>query len=456
MTLYILAIAVGYCCGEMTCGRTIPNGLVMKNVFAFSVSLILCVLTASNACTVEQNTKPTREQIIEFLEDYRNNHPLTEAEKRVGWDKREKVDLVKQFGTDFAGLDLSGLDFRIEARRVVASGADFSYCNMQETAFDGAELVQCKFTHTDLSHAMLRCCELKNADFSNARLSETEFLYSNMQNTLFADLDASTCEFYGIDFAEARLMKTNFSQAVFDMGSDFQRADLSDANMTNTTFHLYSHFQDANLNNVNFTNAYLALADFSGANLEGADFTGANLYAALFIDVRGIDDAQRKALERRSARWFYDFVQNSYKISRLWFYPGCLLTLIFAVICSITGIRSKEKKTRSFMIAFLLNGFAVFSTFCTFLMLFSGGHPVRQMSGGNYNAWSTWLHFFPIPMLGLMICIVCSVVLIFIVLIRLILNRNNVQPWRLFFYQVLTLTHCLFAFNWLIMFMPDA
>ena len=72
--------------------------------------LLVSLLTVMNVCAAEYGTKPTREQIIAFLEDWRNNHPLTEAEKQ-DWKKREKIDLVKQFGTDFTGLDLSGIDF---------------------------------------------------------------------------------------------------------------------------------------------------------------------------------------------------------------------------------------------------------------------------------------------------------------------------------------------------------
>jgi hypothetical protein len=263
------------------------------------------------------------------------------------------------------------------------------------------------------------------------------------------------CKIWGCDFAEADVSETNFSGTeMYPYGTKFPSA-----NCTGTSFRgcdlSYADFSNACLKNADFSGAKLYKADFTGANLEGADFTGANLGAAVFSGVTGIDDAQRQALEKRTARWWYDLKEGVGDFLTVTFYPGYLLTLIFVITCSIVGLRYKEEKTRLFMIAFYINGFAVFSTFCTFLMLFSGGHFVRQMSG-NMEVWRAWLHFFPIPAFGLMICIVCSFVLMCIVLVLLIRNHNNCRPWKLFLYQVLTLLHCLFAFNWLIMFMPDA
>ena len=301
----------------------------MKQIFFALLCLFVTAVFAS-----AQDTKPTREQIIEFLEEWQNR-PLTEEEQTVGRDKREKVDLVKQFGTDFSGLDLSGINF------------------------------------------------------SNVDLR-------------------------------------------------------------------YAKFYDTLLKNTNFTNAYLFLADFGGADIEGAIFDGANLYAATFIDLKGIDDTQRKSLERRSARWYYDFKQNFYTLLSDLFIPSYLLVVIATIIFSIIGLCSKETKTRLFVIACFPNGFAIFSTFCTLLMMFSGGHPVRQMSAGNWNAWSTWLHFFPIPALGLLLCILVSFVLVCIALVQLFWKLNDRRQWKLFAYLGLTLAHAILAFNWLMMFMPDA
>ena len=145
-----------------------------------------------------------------------------------------------------------------------------------------------------------------------------------------------------------------------------------------------------------------------------------------------------------------------YKFCFWLLYPGCLLIVAVVVIFSIVGLRSKEGKTRPFIFACCLNGFAVFSTLCTFLMMFSGGHPVRQMSGGNMDAWSLWLSFFPIPMFGLMLCVIFSFVLVCITLVPLFWKPNDSRQWTFFAYQGLTLAHVLLAFNWLVMFMPDA
>ena len=260
-------------------------------------------------------------------------------------------------------------------------------------------------------------------------------------------------------------MNTNFAHVLFDMGSSFHKADLSGANMSNAFFRIRAEFWDANLKNVDFSNARFHLADFSGANLEETIFDGADLYAATFIDVKGIDEAQRKSLERRAARWFYDFTQNFYDFLSVLFFPGYLLVIILAVILSITGLLKWEKKiraivispnfTKSFVAAFFMNGFAVLSTLCTFLMMFSGGHSTRQMTG-SMEIWRAWLHFFPIPVFSLLICIVLSFVLLLFAFVLLFRKRNGDRPWKLFFYLVLTFVHVLLAFNWLFMFMPDA
>jgi len=426
----------------------------MKNLFWGFLSVILCVLTATNTFTSEQ-TKPTREQIIEFLEDYRNNHPFTEDEKMIAGSEREKINLVEHLGTDFSGLDLSGIDFREFERWIILHGVDFSGCNLQGTSFFGSVLTECNFSDTNLANTSFRFCELNQADFSRAKLNKTVFAYSKMQNAVFADLDASTCHFETVKFIEAKLMRTNFSGAKLQYHNDFPKADLTGANLSGANLY-YSRFQGANLKNVSFRNANLHLADFTGANLEGTDFTGANLEAAIFADVTSVDDDQRQALLKQSARWWYDLKEGFYDFLKVAFYPFYLLIAACAITFSIIGHRKKEDKTRSFRIAELLNGFAVFSTLCTLMILFSGGHPVRQMSQGNYNAWSTWLSFFPIPMLGLMICIVISFILLLLALDPLVWNWHKKRRWGLFFYQILTLVHCLLAFNWLIMFMPDA
>jgi uncharacterized protein YjbI with pentapeptide repeats len=429
-------------------------------LFHFAL-LVICILSATNAFASEQDTKPTREQIIEFLEDYKKNHPITDEKQK--WDNREKINLVEQFGTDFTGLDLSGIDLRDGiGYGIVASGADFSGCNFQGTYLFGSILTGCNFTNADLTDAQLRFCALGNADFSRAKLDRTGFGYNSMRGVLFTDLDARTCDFSSVDFREAKLMRTNFTQAVFRWGNDFQNADLTEANLSDADLSGVQ-FCGANLKNVSFRSSDLHLADFSGANLEGTDFTGADIDAAIFVDVKGIDEASRQALEKQAARWWYDLKENFADCLTVAFYPSYLFTLILATICSIVGLIQKHEKhgiiighalSRFFVTAFFLNGFAVFSAFCTFLMMFSGGHAVRQMSG-NMNVWSAWLQFFPIPALGLCFCIGCSFVLLLAVFVSLFKWREN-RPWRLFFYMMLTLIHCLFAFNWLMMFMPDA
>ena len=399
----------------------------MGRIFLTLLCLFVMAVFAS-----AQDTKPTRELIIKFLGGWRYV-PITDKEKE--WKERTKVDLVKQFGTDFTGLDLSGIDFI----QTDASGADFSHCNMRNGCFSYTRLDDCNFSNADLTGAKFCDCEFVNANFSHVRLHQTYFLYGKMQNASFVNPDATTSEFSYVDFSEAKLSNTDFSQAACFQGSGFQNADLSNANFSNASL-LEANFQNANLKNTNFSNANLHLADFSGANLEGTNFDGTNLYAATFTDVKGIDDAQRKLLEKRSARWHYDFMQ----VVSGTVYGTCVWLLILSplwvgiatVIFFVLGLRSKEEKTRLFILAGFLNGFPLF---VMSLMLLT--------AWGAMSIWD-WVSLMPMLAFGLLICVLLSLLSVILALVLFWKQRNS-RPWQSFLYQVLTFVHCLLVFIWL-------
>ncbi len=150
---------------------------------------------------------------------------------------------------------------------------------------------------------------------------------------------------------------------------------------------------------------------------------------------------------------------GEYTMFRLFFfsYPIYFPLLVILAILSFRCIRQNDENP-SFFFVLALNVFAVLSTASTFAMMFSGGHPVKQMSQGNWQAWSAWLNFYPIPFLGLMVCVFIAFVFVFIYLVRLCRDKttNKTLAVNLFVYAVFTLIHCCVAFNWLLMFMPDA
>jgi len=176
--------------------------------------------------------------------------------------------------------------------------------------------------------------------------------------------------------------------------------------------------------------------------------------------LQGVQELQpvfrQQALRKQAARWRYDLQMGIRDFFSAIFLPLHLSVIILAVIFSIFGLCAKEAKTWSFKIALFLNGFAIFSTLSTLMMIFSGGHPVRQMSQGNYDAWSAWLHFFPIPLFGMLAVNLISYFLVLLFLILLVFRRREYYTWGLFFYLLLTVIHAITAINWLIMFMPDA
>ncbi|MCL2640042.1 MAG: pentapeptide repeat-containing protein [Phycisphaerales bacterium] len=432
----------------------------MRKTIYGLIFLYLCTFAQTLTFAAE---KPTREQIIEFLEDYRQNRPLTADEKKTK-KGHEIVDLVKRFGTDFTSLDLSGIDFEVEGRIVNVAGADFSNSNMQGVKFDGgvwshrsARLMGCKFQNTDLTKANFYYSEFQDADFTDARLKNTGFFFCKMQRVLFADLDASACHIYGIDFTDAKLMNTDFSKASFYYGSDYQNADLSNANLSNTNQY-GAKFRGANLQNANFTNAELRVSDFTGANLEGAILTGTNLYAAIFRDVQGIDEATREELEKHlDERRRHDFKERVNQILSQLYIPSYISVASLVLFFSIARLLSKKEKTRGgklFMTALVINAFLLFSTLCTFLLIFSGGSSTAQFSTGNMAAWSAWLHFGRLLVLGMLISLVIVHVLPLISFVHLFWKSK--RHWSLFFFLLLTLAHCYFAFSWLMNFAPTA
>ena len=113
---------------------------------------------------------------------------------------------------------------------------------------------------------------------------------------------------------------------------------------------------------------------------------------------------------------------------------GLSITLA-AVICSIVGLCSEEKKTWSFIVACLLNGFAMFSLLYAVLCCF-----VRGLAHA--------VDLFTFFIFGGMVCVGIAFLLMLFVLVLVIWKRNNYRPWKLFFYQVLTLTHCYLVYYW--------
>lgn len=420
-----------------------------RSVAIFVLGVCLAV---EASCLADE--KPTRTQIIGFLEDYRERHPLSENEKTLAVQDREKVDLVKRFGTDFSGLNLSGIDFRILERGVILSGVDFSGCDMQGVFFYGSVMNDCDFSQADLIGAGFWFCEFENANFDRVKLHQTKFAYTKLKNSVFARLDASTSKFESVRFVESNLTGTNFSGAGFEHGKRFTDSDLSGAAFWGANLR-FADFHGAVLKNVDFSHADLTLVDLTDADIEGVNFHGANLKHADFSAAKGIDETKRKALEKLTGRWWYDLKTEVYGFLCVVYLPGFVAVVIAVLIFTAVGYR-KDKKSRSFGIAAFLNGFALFSTFCTIMMLFSGGHPVRQMSMGNYDAWRQWMHFYPIPLFGMMLCVLVAGFMSIVFFAFVTHKYGGTRPWRLFFYQILTLTHCLYAINWLIMFMPDA
>lgn len=423
-----------------------------------SASLAMALLPCCGFLRAEEAppSKPTREAVIALLEKYHQNPPPEPEKPWYPRPGREVIDLAKAFGTDFTGLDLSGVNFVPEGYDTSAKGVDFSGCDLRKARFYDAELIGCNFTGADLSEAFFYCANLNRAIFDGAIMYQTEMQYARLQGARFSRLDVSSCTLAKMDFQGADLSGTNFSgtNTGDEGGIHFGQANLTGASFAGTRLR-FSYFAGADLTGVNFAGADLYWTNFTDANLEDADFSGANVEMADFRKVRGISAETEKSLKSRAGRWFYDLKHAIWDFLSRYYVPAYLLLGGGLAILTVVSVL-QAGNSRMFYVALAINLFAVFSTASSLAMMYSGGHAVRQLSMGNMGVWRLWMSLWPCLFLGMLIANLISYVLMLLFLTRIFKGRKPTGALRLGAYLLLTVCHMLIATNWLTMFVPDA
>lgn len=284
--------------------------------FSFCLTTILIL---SSPSAIAESGKATPDAIREYA--------------RECVDRNAKMDLVKQFGTDFRDLDLRGFDLRGVFRAGMntnLAGADFSGADLRGTNFGAAMLKDAVFRGADLRGAFFTTANLERADLSGAIVEDAHFQECFFTGANLSGLDFSGSTLNGCFFENANLNGAVLQGVSNDLGwrRDMSGASLRGVDLSAFDFSLGdlvgADFSGANLSGVNFEQA-----DLSNANLADAVLDGVKVDAAILDGVTGLDEsvlqelrseadrpgfeARREAAERRKAQkkaifsWSYRF-----------------------------------------------------------------------------------------------------------------------------------------------------
>ena len=216
------------------------------------------------------------------------------------------MNLVKEFETDFSGLDLSGVDFRgyySVNNETILRNANFRGCNLADAEFGSAILDGADFTGANLQRASFVTASLRDAIFTESDVNGARFYQSDLSGARLAGADLSTTSITGCTLHGADL-----SRAVVSGGerrswsNDFAEADLTDANLSGLELHS-SSFRNAMLRRANLSATDLTRADFTGADLSETNLDNAIVAGADFRGARGLSEAERRRLESQAQHW---------------------------------------------------------------------------------------------------------------------------------------------------------
>jgi uncharacterized protein YjbI with pentapeptide repeats len=393
------------------------------------------------------SAKPTREQIVALGERCKQ--------------QKTRMDLVKELGTDFSGLDLSGVDFR-----------GYHYVN-NETILRNADFRGCNLTGAEFGSAIL-----DGSDFTGARLQRVSFVTASVRQAILVDADLDGTRFYQSDLSGAKLSHADLSRADIT-GSTFAGADLAHATLSGAkSEYWWTDFSSADLSGANlagmnlagarFTNVVLRLANLSGANLHQADFAGADLTGAIldsanvdaadFRSARGLSEVERKRLQKSARRWLFDLKTGISGFLGAMRFPAYLGTVVTLVGMSFRAFQPPPLP-KVVRVAACINVFAVLPACAMILLFAAGAHPIAQFDAGSATAmqgWSIWFHIWPLLMFDLLVCF-CAAVVTVLTFLATHLRWSKFKNAQLaFLYTVLTVVHCLFALHWIGSNFPDA
>jgi hypothetical protein len=199
-------------------------------------------------------------------------------------------------------------------------------------------------------------------------------------------------------------------------------------------------------------------ADFTGADLTGTDLTTTNIQYAIFREVKGVDQESISRLQERAARGEYErqvFLMGLLNfVHTIAFFVSPALAIALGVYIRRRGKTPLQRRLS--VAAICAVGVALISPLSLFILSFFGSN-VAQFNAGNpsgYSAWSFWLRFWPLLMLGLVIVCLSSALVVIVCLVRAVLAFR--EWWQLCLCWCLTLLHCCLQYALAAKFFPTA
>jgi uncharacterized protein YjbI with pentapeptide repeats len=393
------------------------------------------------------NAKPTREQIVALAEQCQQ--------------QKTRMDLVKEFGTDFTELDLSGVDFRgyyYVNNETILRNADLRGCNLAGAKFGSAILDGSDFTGASLKNADFVTASLRRAILVDVNLAGTRLYQSDLSGAKLTNADLSQADITGSKFAAADLAHATISGAKNEYWwSDFSSANLTDANLAGMQL-TGARFENSVLRRANLVEANLHQCDFMGADLTGADFEGANVDAAVFRDSRGLSANDRQRLETLARRPLFELKAGTVEFLKAMHFLAYLAIVMALAGMSIRAFRLPNTPG-AVQVAAGVNVLALLPAIASIILLGAGAHPTAQLNAGSAAAmgwWSIWFHIWPLLMLDILACLCVAVVTVLIFLVTHLRWSRFKAAKLAFLYTVLTVVHCLFAVQWILGSTPDA
>jgi uncharacterized protein YjbI with pentapeptide repeats len=399
---------------------------------------LLCLVVAATTAS-PCAAKPRREQIIAFAERCKN--------------EKQRMDLVAEFGVDFAGLNLSGVDFRgyhAVGYETNLRSANFSNCNLHRAEFGAAILDVADFTGANLDRATFVTASLKHATLLRVNLKGTQFYQTDLSGAKLTRADLSAADITGSNFGGADLSDATLSGAKNDYWwNDFSNANLTRANMSGLKLN-GAGFQGAVLRTAKLSGTQLIQADFTGADLTQASFKHADVESAVFRNAQGLSELQRDQLEGRAQRWKFELKTGVASFLKAIHFPAYALVVLALAGLSFRALRLPDRP-RSVTVAAVVNLLTFVPAFVLFGMCLLGASPTVQFnvrSSAAMELWSAWVGLWPLFMLALLSCLVVAVVTALVFLAShwrwTALKRAKLA----LLYIALTVVHCLFATHW--------
>jgi uncharacterized protein YjbI with pentapeptide repeats len=408
------------------------------NAFPRTSVPFLCLIVVGTAVSPCAG-KPTREQILAIANRCKN--------------EKKRMDLVSEFGVDFAGLDLAGVDFRgyyaVDYETNLAL-ADFSRCNLHRAEFGTAILDGANFSGANLEGASFVNASLKRATLLKVNLKGTKLYQTDLSGAKLAGADLSSADITGSTFAGADLSDAILSGAkTEDLWNDFSNASLARAKLAGMKLN-GACFRNAVLRSADLSGSQLIEADFTGADLTGASFKDANVESAAFRNAQGLDDAERARLEGQAQRWKFEMKTRIGAFLEVMYFPAYALVILTLAWLSFRLLRLPDRP-RSEAVAAVINLVTFVPAFFLFGMGVLGASPTVQFNARSSVAielWSIWVGLWPLFMPVLLSCLAAAVgaALVFYAWHwRWSVIKRVKLPMG---YHVLTVVHCLFATNW--------